>query len=84
MAESVQPLVLGDPAGETGTGQLETAKLLRKKVEKIIREFNGDPSKAAMKICVMLDEQLDLAANGWFDNDEAVQDAILAADLDAD
>lgn len=83
-AEPVQPLTLDDPTREPGVGQLENENLLRKNVEKSIREFSGDPAKAALAICVMLDERLDLAANGWFDNDEMVQDAIIAADLQDD
>ncbi|WP_238347424.1 MULTISPECIES: hypothetical protein [unclassified Pseudomonas] len=79
-AELVEPLTLDDPEREPGTGQLETGNLLRKDVEKLIREFSGEPAKAALAICVMLDDHLDLAENGWFDNDEVVQDAIIAAD----
>lgn len=84
MAEAEQPLALGAPATEQGAGQLEIANLLRKKIERIIRESNGDSSTAATQICVMLDEHLDLAANGWFDDDEAMQNAIIAADQAAD
>lgn len=84
MAEVKPAVALGDPTAEPGVGQLEAANLLRKNIERLIRESNGDPSIAATKICVMLDEHLDLAANGWFDNDEAVQSAILAADQTAD
>lgn len=27
------------------------------------------PTEAALAICILLDEELDLEANGWFEND---------------
>jgi hypothetical protein len=57
---------------------------LREEIEKVISEADGDTAQAAMAVCIMLDDHLDLAENGWFDNDEAVQDAIIAADLEDD
>lgn len=81
---SQQPRVLGEFAGDSNAGQLETSDLLRKEIEKQIRSLNGDPVKAAMAICVMLDERLGLAENGFFDNDEAVIDAISNANQDDD
>lgn len=84
LAQTEAPLGLANPAAERGVGQVEPAHLLRKQIERVIREYSADPAKAAMAVCVMLDEHLDLAENGWFDNDEAVQNAITAADLQDD
>lgn len=69
-----------ESSAKQDTGSRESASLLRKKIEDLIRMSGSDPERAALEICVMLDEHLDLAANGWFDNDEATQKAILASD----
>lgn len=83
-AKPAQHLALGNPASEPGVGQLESANLIRKDIEKIIRNFSGDPGQAAIQICVMLDEHFDLASNGFFERDEVVEKAILEADQDSD
>lgn len=68
------------------TGRLEVDRTvpLRAEIQNVIRRFNSDPAKAALAICVMLDERLDLAEKGCFDDDEVVQDAIISADLQDD
>lgn len=80
MAEAQAPQALADPAAEPGVGQLEPAHLLRKQIEGIIREFHDDPAQAALAVCVILDGNLGLAEDGWFNDDETVLNAILAAD----
>ncbi|SOC26966.1 hypothetical protein [Thalassospira xiamenensis] len=52
------------------------ANSIRTQVEETIRKHPGDPSKAAIELCVMLDERFDLAGNGWFDDDVEVLEAI--------
>jgi len=42
---------------------------MREKVEEIIREFANNPAKAAVEICTYFKDKLELAGNGWWDND---------------
>lgn len=42
---------------------------LRKEIEKAIREAKEDRAVAALAICALLDERLNLAGRGWFDDD---------------
>jgi len=84
IAEEQAPLGLADPAAERGVGQLEPAHLLRKQIERAIRDFNGDPAQAALAVCVILDGNLGLVEDGYFDDDEAVLNAIFAAGQDAE
>lgn len=42
--------------------------MLRGKIQKLI-EQSQNAEEAAKLICVMLDESLDLSANGWFEED---------------
>lgn len=72
--------VLADPASERGAGQVESALLFRKQIERVIREYSADPARAALAVCVILDGNLDLAEDGFFDDDETVLNAILAND----
>ncbi|MGV8842683.1 MAG: hypothetical protein ACOH2I_05460 [Pseudomonas sp.] len=76
LAESGPALALADPTDEPGVGQLEAANLLRKQIEAIIREFHDDPEQAALAVCVILDGNLGLSEDGWFDDDETVLNAI--------
>ncbi|MBW6122599.1 hypothetical protein KZ843_06790 [Pseudomonas aeruginosa] len=80
LADSPAPVSLPDPAAERGVGQMEPAHLLRKQIERVIREYGADPAEAALAICVVLDGNLGLAEKGYFDDDEAVLNAILAKD----
>lgn len=50
---------------------------MRERLQKIIEEAT-DPKEAALKICVALDDLLDLGDNGWFDDDDEVIAAIEA------
>ena len=77
-AEGQLAFALPDPAAEPGLGQVEEVRLLRKQIEALVGS-SGDPAEAALSICVLLDEHLGLAEEGFFDDDDAVQDAILAA-----
>ena len=63
---------------ERGVGQVEPAHLLRKQIESVIREYGADPAEAALAVCVILDGNLGLAEDGYFDDDEFVLNAILA------
>lgn len=78
MAEGQPLLELADPAAERGVGQVEPAHLLRKQIEGVIREYGADPAEAALAVCVILDGNLGLAEDGWFDDDETVLNAIIA------
>lgn len=42
---------------------------LRKSIEQKIKA-NPDPAKAAIAVCILLEWKIDLADNGWFDDDE--------------
>lgn len=49
--------------------------LLREKICDLIIK-NTNPIKAATTICVLLEDEIGLAGNGWFDNDTVTQTAI--------
>ena len=78
--ESPAPVGLTDPAFERGVGQIEPVRLLRKQIERVIREYGADPAVAALAVCVILDGNLGLAEDGYFDDDETVLNALLAND----
>jgi len=78
LADSSAHVSLPDPVAERGVGQVEPAHLLRKQIERVIREYGADPAEAALAVCVVLDGYLGLAEDGFFDDDEAVLNAILA------
>ena len=80
MAASPAPVALADPAAERGVGQVEPAHLLRKQIERVIREYGADPAEAALAVCVILVGNLGLAEEGYLDDDETVLKAVLAAD----
>lgn len=42
---------------------------LREKIEKIILENQDNPKISAIEICKMLDDEISLSGNGWFDDD---------------
>ena len=42
---------------------------LRKLIESEIQKNKGDTGLAAIAVCEALNDELDLQANGWFDND---------------
>lgn len=41
---------------------------IRERIEQAIREA-ATPGDASMEVCVMLEDVLDIAGNGWFDDD---------------
>lgn len=43
--------------------------MLRETIRKII-EAESNPELASLKICNVLENELDLIGNGWFDDDE--------------
>ncbi|MGK3116030.1 hypothetical protein [Candidatus Pantoea formicae] len=43
---------------------------LRNKIADAIKDTGGDADQAAIKICRLLEDEIGLAGNGWFDNDE--------------
>jgi hypothetical protein len=79
-AESRTQLGLADADAKRGVGPVESASLLRKQIERVIREYGADPTKAALAVCVILDGNLGLADDGYFDDDETVLKALLATD----
>lgn len=50
---------------------------LRQEIEQKIAEANGDPEKAAIAVCLLLEDELDLSGNGWFDEDHEFQEILL-------
>jgi hypothetical protein len=45
-------------------------KTLKEKIELKILESDGDSEVAAINICLLLEDEIGLAGNGWFDNDQ--------------
>tara|TARA_B100000700_G_scaffold68939_1_gene76362 strand:+ start:36893 stop:37051 length:159 start_codon:yes stop_codon:yes gene_type:complete len=48
---------------------------LREKIKKQIKNEENS-NQAAINICKLLDYELDLIGNGWFDNDEVMQEEL--------
>jgi hypothetical protein len=49
---------------------------LREIIQKAIESGNGDAAKAAIAVCVVLEDEIGLAGNGWFDGDDVLEDAL--------
>lgn len=49
---------------------------LREDIKKIILENENNPETLSIEICKMLDEELSLSGNGWFDNDDVMLKAL--------
>lgn len=49
---------------------------LRELIEDRIRAANGDEKAAAIAVCRLLNRELDLEGNGWFDNDPVMLDVL--------
>ena len=49
--------------------------MLRELIESAIRESAGDPAKAAVAVCIVLEDEIGLSGNGWFDGDEVMDKA---------
>lgn len=43
---------------------------LRHKISEVIKDADGDADQAAIGVCRLLEVEIGLAGNGWFDNDE--------------
>jgi hypothetical protein len=56
-----------------------TPMFLRDKIEAAITAAQGDNKAAAMNVCVLLEQEVGLSGNGWFDGDEELF-AVLADD----
>lgn len=52
------------------------ACVLREQIELAIRKHASDPAAAAVAVCVVLENEIGLAGNGWFDGDNEVIKAI--------
>ena len=50
--------------------------VLREVIQAAIERANGDAAKAAIAVCVVLEDEIGLAGNGWFDNDPVVEEAL--------
>ena len=48
----------------------------REKIEEIIKESGSDTSTAAINICILLDDEIGLIGNGWFDDDDELRKLI--------
>ena len=49
---------------------------LHAKIQAAIESNPGNAAAAALAICVLLDDEIGLAGNGWFDDDQVVQNAL--------
>lgn len=49
---------------------------LRKKIEEAIADEPNNPESAALRVCAVLEDSLDLESHGWWDGDEEVSAAI--------
>lgn len=44
----------------------------REKISSAINDAGGDADKAAIAICELLEEEIGLHGNGWFDDDPVI------------
>ena len=49
---------------------------LRARIEAAILQHCQNIAQAALAVCLVLNDELDLQGNGWFDNDPTVLDAL--------
>ena len=54
---------------------------LRKQIEAAIASATGDAPKAAVEVCKVLEDEIGLEGNGWWDNDPELQ-ALLFPDAE--
>lgn len=54
--------------------------LLRDKIRAAIAAAQGDLDAAAMNVSVLLSEEVELSASGWFDDDEQLAAEVAARD----
>lgn len=57
---------------------------LRHKIQQTLQLHAGDHEAAAVAICILMDDQLGLYGNGWFDGDELMLAKLEEADGDFD
>lgn len=50
-------------------------KTLRETIQAAIESTGGDAEKAAIAVCLALEDEVGLAGNGWFDGDEIMERA---------
>lgn len=48
---------------------------LRETIQAAIESAGGDAEKAAIAVCMVLEDEIGLAGNGWFDGDVALEEA---------
>lgn len=48
---------------------------IRERIEQAIRDADT-PEEAAMEVCIMLEDVIDLSGNGWFDDDPELLDRL--------
>lgn len=44
--------------------------MLRAKIQAVLDAAKGDTSETAIEICQVLEDEVGLSGNGWFDDDE--------------
>lgn len=49
---------------------------LRETIQIAIESSGGDAEKAAIAVCLVLEDEVGLAGNGWFDGDEIMERAL--------
>lgn len=49
---------------------------LRQDIAKIIEDAQGDAEQAAIDVCRHLEREIGLNGNGWFDDDEEMQELL--------
>lgn len=54
---------------------------LRQSIEEAIRS-NEDPAKAAIVICRLLEDEIGLSGNGWFDDDQELINILFPAKVE--
>ncbi|MBU4610315.1 hypothetical protein IMZ29_07105 [Achromobacter sp. GG226] len=46
--------------------------MLRKKIEIVIQRAAGNAQLAAVEVCALLEEEVGLSGNGWFEGDDVM------------
>jgi hypothetical protein len=49
---------------------------LRETIQTAIESAGGDAEKAAIAVCLVLEDEVGLAGNGWFEGDEVMEKAL--------
>jgi hypothetical protein len=64
--QSNQDLIDGQPS-------TEDIIMLRSRIQALIENNKSDPKEAAIQICLLLEDRLDLSGNGWFGDDPELE-----------